>query len=51
MERFSCLVCPSYLFDGYPGLQELYGFEFENVVTIDLGFIIKFERAGKLKID
>jgi glycine betaine/choline ABC-type transport system substrate-binding protein len=51
MERFSCLACPSYLFDGYPGLQELYGFEIENVATMDLGFIINFERAGKLKID
>ncbi|MGM0688309.1 MAG: glycine betaine ABC transporter substrate-binding protein [Bacillota bacterium] len=32
--------------DGYPGLQELYGFEFEDVVTMDLGITYGALRDG-----
>ncbi len=32
--------------DGYPGLQELYGFEFEEVITMDLGITYGALRDG-----
>lgn len=32
--------------DGYPGLQELYGFEFEDVITMDLGITYGALRDG-----
>ncbi len=32
--------------DGYPGLQELYGFEFANVITMDLGITYGALRDG-----
>ncbi len=32
--------------DGYPGLQQLYGFEFEDVITMDLGITYGALRDG-----
>ncbi len=34
--------------DGYPGLQELYGFEFEDVITMDLGITYGALRDGEV---
>ncbi len=36
--------------DGYPGLQELYGFEFADVVTMDLGITYGALRDGDVPV-